>query len=284
MPLCLLPARSGSFALRGVSYDGNDRVTKWAPAGQVAPTAGAQLSALLLFHQFAPHYEAVRVVGKGAGLQADDVLSLHGLQDAHFAGGDNALLEDLVGVAGPVAVGQKDVVSLLELVEVPEHQVALRPWIADPVTGDVDVGLPLPRKARAPDVDHAVVERSIVAAPRGVVDGHAVHPPHPGNGELELLALWRLQLRTVVALYPGDYPLGDTPVELCFELLGDPAMHPPGVIGRCRGAPGKDRIAQKAETGDHQHGRQKGRQKLSRLSCLHPYHHPPPVSCDTYGL
>src|SRR5215204_3318204 len=201
-------------------------------------SAGALLPVLLPLDQFAPHYEAVRVVGERAGLQADYVLPLHGPQDAHFAGGDDALLEDLVGVASPFGVGEEDLISLLEFVEVPEHQVALRPGIADPVARDVDVGLPLPRKTRAPDVDHAVVERLFVATPRGVVDGYIVHPLHPGNGELELLALGRLQLGAVVALYPGGYPLGDASVEPGFEFLGDPAVHPPGVLGRGRRAPG----------------------------------------------
>src|SRR5919112_1318715 len=247
------------------------------------PTAEARLPVLPALYQLAPHYEAVRVVGEGAGLQADYVLALHGPQDAHLAGRDDALLEDLVGIAGPVGVGEEDLVALLELVEVPEHQVALCPRIADPVAGDVDVGLPLPRETRAPDVDHAVVERLVVAAPRGVVDGHAVNPLHPGDGELEPLALGRLQLGTVAALYPGDDPLGDASVELGLELLGDPAVHPPGILGRGRRAPGEDRIAQEAEADDHQHGSQEGRQHLPRLSHLHLYHHRPPFSCDIYG-
>src|SRR5215216_3818432 len=170
--------------------------------------AGALLPVLLPLDQFAPHYEAVRVVRERAGLQADDVLPLHGPQDAHFAGGDDALLEDLVGVASPFGVGEEDLISLLEFVEVPEHQVALRSRIADPVARDVDVGLPLPRETRAPHVDHAVVEGLVVAAPRGVVDGHAIDPLHPGDGEPELLALRRPQLGTVAARYPGDYSLG----------------------------------------------------------------------------
>src|SRR5829696_125763 len=245
--------------------------------------AGALLPVLLPLHQFAPHYEAVRVVGERAGLQADDVLPLHGPQDTHFAGGDDALLEDLVGVAGPFGVGEEDLISLLEFVEVPEHQVALRPWIADPVARDVDVGLPLPRETRAPDMDHAVVERLIVAAPRGVVDGYVFDPLHPGNGEPELLAFGCLQPGTVVAPYPGDYPLGDAPVELGFELLGDPAVHPPWIVGRGRRAPAEDRIPQKAETGAHQHGRQEGHHRFLRLSCLYLYHHRLPFSCGIYG-
>src|SRR5918995_1516852 len=133
---------------------------------------------LLLALQYALHYEAVRVVGERTGLQADDVLVLCGTHDADGVWRDHPLLEDFVGVTGPVCVGQEDLIPLLQLVEVPENEVALRPRITHPVARDVDVGHILPRKARAPYVHGTVMESPLVTALGGVVDGNAIHPVH----------------------------------------------------------------------------------------------------------
>src|SRR5918999_4420667 len=186
---------------------------------------------LLLALQFALHYKAVRVVGERTGLQADDVLPLCRPHDADGVGRDHTLLEYLVGVARTVCDREEDLIPLLQLVEVPEHEVALCARITNPVASDIHVGHVLPREARAPHVDNAVVEGLLVPALRGVVDGHAVHTIQSRDGEFEFLALRRLCLGTPYRL---DNPLRDTPVELVLELFGEPAVYPVGALGRGR--------------------------------------------------
>src|SRR5215218_4993591 len=88
---------------------------------------------LLLTLQFALHYEAMRVVGEGTGLEANDVLTLCGPHDADGVGRDHPLLENFVGVARSVGVRQEDLIPLLQLVEVPEHEVASSARITHPV-------------------------------------------------------------------------------------------------------------------------------------------------------
>src|SRR5215213_1017526 len=171
---------------------------------------------LLLALEFALHYEAVRVVGERTGLQADDVLTLWRPHDADGVGRDHTLLEYLVGVTRSVCVREEDLIPLLQLVEVPEHEVALRPRITNPVARDVDVSSSLPRETRTPHVDDTVVESLLVPALGGVVDGHAVHPIQRRGGEFEPLALRRLRPG---APYRLDNPLRDTPVELLLDLL-----------------------------------------------------------------
>src|SRR5215211_6339820 len=102
---------------------------------------------LVLTLQVALHYEAVRVIGEGTGLEANDVLTLCGPHDVDGVGRDHTLLEYHVGVAAPICVREEDLIPLLQLVEVPEHEVALRPRITNPVARDVDVGHIVPRKA-----------------------------------------------------------------------------------------------------------------------------------------
>src|SRR5215212_4101374 len=184
---------------------------------------------LLLALEFALHYEAVRVVGERTGLQADDVLTLWRPHDADGVRRDHTLLEYLVGVTRSVCVREEDLIPLLQLVEVPEHEIALRPRITNPVARDVDVGSPLPRETRTPHVDDTVVESLLVPALGGVVDGHAVHPIQRRDGELEPLVLWRLRPG---ALYRLDNPLRNTPVELVLELFGEPAVYTVGALGR----------------------------------------------------
>src|SRR5215217_1309381 len=191
------------------------------PAG-VNPAQGHGMS-LLLALQFALHYEAVRIVGKRTGLEANDVLTLCGPHDADGVGRDH---------------------PLLEIVEVPEHEVASGARITHPVARDVDVGHFLPRKACAPHMHNAVVECLVVPTPGGVVDGHSVHPVQSRDGELELLALWRLG--TPYRLYD---PLRDTPVELLLEFFGDPAAYPVGALGRGRRTSGQQGIPKEAESG-----------------------------------
>src|SRR5215217_1240164 len=191
---------------------------------------------LLLALEFPLHYEAVRVIGARTGLEADDVLTLCGLQDANGVGRDHTLLEDLVGVACSVGVREEDLIPLLKRVQIPEHEVALRAWITYPVARDVDVGHVLPWKACAPHVHDAIVEGLIVAALGGIVDGHAVHPGQSRDGELELLALRRLRLGSP---YHLDDPLRDAPLEFPFETLRDPSVYTLWTIGRSRGAPGE---------------------------------------------
>src|SRR5918999_456270 len=182
---------------------------------------------LLRALQFTLHYEAVRVFGEPTGLQADDVL-----------------------------------IPLLQLVEVPEHEVALRPWITNPVARDVDVGHIVPRNACTLHVDATVVESLLVPALGGVVDGHAVHPIQRRDGEFEPLALRRLRLGPPYRL---DNPLRDTPVELVLELFGEPAVYPVGALGRGRRTSSEQGIPEEAEPGKHEYGHyQRGQPPLVR--------------------
>src|SRR5215212_8781113 len=83
--------------------------------------------------------QTVRVVWQGTGLQGNYAATRDGLGDVVFVGGDHELLEDLVGVARPVRVGKNYLVAVLQLVQVPEDQVALGAGEAEAVTCYVDV-------------------------------------------------------------------------------------------------------------------------------------------------
>src|SRR5215211_1575950 len=240
---------------------------------------------LVLTLQFALHYEAVRVIGEGTGLEANDVLTLCGPHDVDGVGRDHTLLEYHVGVAGPICVGQEDLIPLLQLVEVPEHEVALRPRITEPVAREIDVGHIVPRKACAPHVDDAIAEGLVVPALGGVVDWHFVYPIHRRDGELEPLALWSLGTGTPQgSLYRLHDPLRDTPVELLFELFGDPAVYPVGALGRGRRTSSEQGIPQEAEPGEREHGYHKRGQPPPHVLGTQLLHRPrPPFSIRYYG-
>src|SRR5215208_1503180 len=247
------------------------------PAG-VNPAQGYGMS-LLLALQFALHYEAVRVVGKRTGLKAYDVLTLCGPHDAEGVGRDHPLFENFVGVARSVGVRQEDLIPLLQFVEVPEHEVASGARITHPVARDVDVGHFLPRKACAPHMHNAVVECLVVPTLGGVVDGHSFHPVQSRDGELELLALWRLG--TPYRLYD---PLRDTPVEPLLEFFGDPAAYPVGALGRGRRTSGQQKIPKEAESGKREQGHHEGGQPPLLVRGTQLLHRPrPPFSIRYYG-
>src|SRR5215203_5215721 len=235
---------------------------------------------LVLTLQFALHYEAVRVIGEGTGLEANDVLTLCGPHDVDGVGRDHTLLEYHVGVAAPICVREEDLIPLLQLVEVPEHEVALRPRITNPVARDVDVGHILPRKSCTPHVDDTVVESLLVPALGGVVDGHAVHSIQRRDGEFEPLALRRLRLG---APYRLDNPLRDTPVELVLELFREPAVYTVGALGRGRRTSGDQGIPEEAKLGEREYGHhERGQSPLVRGTLF--LHRPrSPFSIRYYG-
>src|SRR5215213_5680408 len=140
-----------------------------------------------------PVDDTVCVVRQRAGLQADDVLALDRLEYGEVRGLDDKLSEDLVGILPAFRVLQVNFVALLEILEVVEGQVAVRPRKPDAVSRDVDVGGPLPREASAPQMDAGVVaEQRLVVAQTGryrvVFD-----LLHRRNRELEGLVLGGLE-------------------------------------------------------------------------------------------
>ena len=117
--------------------------------------------------ELAADEEAVGVVRQRAGLEADDVIALHRIEYREGVRGDDELLVDHKGVLPTRGVGDVELVTLLELVEVPVRQVAVGVLVAETVTGEVYVGL-LPRPARVLDVDASViVEQCLVGTGPG---------------------------------------------------------------------------------------------------------------------
>src|SRR5215210_5547842 len=140
-----------------------------------------------------PVDNTVCIVRQRAGLQADDVLALHRPQYGEVRWLDDELAEDLVGVLSAFRVLEVNLVALFQVLEIVEGQVAVRPREPDAVSRDVDVGSPLPRETRVPQVDSSVVaEQRLVGAftcrYRVVLD-----LLHLGNRELERLVLGRLK-------------------------------------------------------------------------------------------
>ena len=77
-------------------------------------------------------------------------------------GADDLLVENGVLVDGAAGVFEKDSVSLRELVQVPEQQVALCAGEAEPVSGYVGVGATFPGKTCALYVEGSLLERLVV--------------------------------------------------------------------------------------------------------------------------
>src|SRR3712207_6800996 len=136
-----------------------------------ASAAGAEADSYPLGspHQFGLYDDPLGVVGESAGLQGDDAFAWNGLGDRPVPGVDDDVPEDPVGVACAVGVGQDHLVPLHQLVQIVEHEVAVRAGVAQAVAGYVDVGSLLPGEARAPQVHSAGLERGLVAS-RGIVD------------------------------------------------------------------------------------------------------------------
>src|SRR5215204_7181947 len=140
-----------------------------------------------------PVDDTVCVVRQRAGLQADDVLALDRPQYGEIGWLDDELGEDLVGVLSAFRVLEVNLVALFQVLEIVESQVAVRPREPDAMSRDVDVGSPLPREPRIPQVDSGVVvEQRLVGAHtcryRVVLD-----LLHLGNRELERLVLGGLE-------------------------------------------------------------------------------------------
>ena len=109
--------------------------------------------------------QALAVVGQRAGLEREDVLARLGVGHLDIGWADDEGLEDLVGVLGAVGVGDVDLVSAADLVEVAEGQPALGVGVAEAVAGDVDVGLIVPREAGACEVDGGVGLQRLLVVP-----------------------------------------------------------------------------------------------------------------------
>src|SRR5215210_7612404 len=140
-----------------------------------------------------PVDNTVCVVRQRAGLQAYDVLALDRPQYGEVRGLDNELAEDLVSVLSAFRVLEVNLVAIFQVLEIVEGQVAVRPREPDAVTRNVDVGSPLPRETRVPQMDSSVVaEQRLVGAftcrYRVVLD-----LLHLGNRELEGLVLGGLE-------------------------------------------------------------------------------------------
>src|SRR5215208_2371405 len=103
-----VPARARLYALPPLAVSREVRVRHLPPAGGRAEAAthvlpaGAQARGLA-GDALGPHYQAVLVVGQGAGLQRDDALALYGFFDGEVAWTDDLFVEDLVLV--PPALG-----------------------------------------------------------------------------------------------------------------------------------------------------------------------------------
>src|SRR5215204_6805930 len=104
-----------------------------------------------------PVDDTVCVVRQRAGLQADDVLALDGPQYGEIGWLDDELGVDLVSILPAFRVLEIDLVALFQVLEIVEGQVAVRPRKPDAVSRDVDVGSPLPRETRVPQMDSGVV-------------------------------------------------------------------------------------------------------------------------------
>src|ERR687893_418182 len=140
-----------------------------------------------------PVDDTVCVVRQRAGLQADDVLALDRPQDGDIGWLHDKLAEDLVSILPAFRVLEVNLVALFQVLEIVEGQVAVRPREPDAMARDVDVGSPLPRETRVPQMDSSVVaEQRLVGAHtcryRVVLD-----LLHLGNRELEGLVLGGLE-------------------------------------------------------------------------------------------
>src|SRR5215211_4345603 len=184
--------------------------------------------------------QSFRVIGQGARLQRDYVPARERSGHRNLVRTHDKDLEHLVDVAPSRRVGDEDPVPLLQDVQIPERQPAVRSREAEPVAGDVDVRLPVPGVAGPAEVHGGVVvERPFVAA-FGV--GHRVvvylghlrdrHPQHLALRPPAHVLLPGRRLRGGRFARCLSLPL-DGPVDLPgghreFGLLGGPFGRPFG--------------------------------------------------------
>src|SRR5215211_1223368 len=136
-----------------------------------------------------PVDDTVCVVRQRAGLQADDVLALDRLEYGEVRGLDDKLSEDLVGILPAFRVLEVNLVALFQVLEIIECQVAIRPRETDAVSRDVNVGSPLPRETRVPQMDSSVVAEQRLVGAFTCRYGVVLDLLHLGNRELEGLVL-----------------------------------------------------------------------------------------------
>src|SRR5919112_4838268 len=135
--------------------------------------------------------QALRIVGQGARLQGDDALAWYGSCDVGVVRVDDGALEHAVSVSGTVRVGEDNCVTVLQRVQIPEHEITPGAGETQAMASDIDIGPPLPGEPRAIQVERPVVERTLIM--HGArVDGHAFDTPHLGNGQGHGRVAWRL--------------------------------------------------------------------------------------------
>src|SRR5215208_3251838 len=158
-----------------------------SPESAIIPVRGSDLDV----RELGLVDDAFGVVRERAGLQADDVLAADRIQHGEVRGLDDQLLEDHIGVLPAVRILQVDLVALLQILEVVEGQIAVRPWEPDAVSRDVDVGVRLPREAGGPQVDGCVIAEQRRVGARSSRYGVVFDLFHRRNRELEILILGR---------------------------------------------------------------------------------------------
>src|ERR687889_1003027 len=156
-----------------------------SPESAIIPVRGSHLDV----RELGLVDDAFGVVRERTGLQADDVLAADRIQHGKVRGLDDQLLEDHIGVLPALGILQVDLVALLQILEVVEGQVAVRPWEPDAVSRDVDVGVRLPREAGVLQVDGCVIAEQRIVGTSSSRYGVVFDLIHRRNRELEILVL-----------------------------------------------------------------------------------------------
>src|SRR5215212_872898 len=176
--------------------------------------------------ELGPVDDALGVVGKRAGLQADDVFALDRVYHREVRRIYDELLVDHVGVLPAVGVLQIDLVAVLQILQIVEGQVAPRAREPDAVSRDIHVGRLLPGETGRLEMHACVVVEQLLVRTEARRDGVVLDPLHRRDRELETLLLGRLDQVLAVfsvplrALLRGDLlALG-----LVGHLLGRPLL------------------------------------------------------------
>jgi hypothetical protein len=110
------------------------------PQGRITPHPDLSTGrSRTLLYQLSLDYEALLVVGHGAGLKRDERFAFFGLHNLDIVRVDDLPFGHAVLIGRPRLVLEQDLLSLDELVEVVEDEVRARPLVPETMADDVGV-------------------------------------------------------------------------------------------------------------------------------------------------